>query len=302
MPVSQSPSLNIVKEAIRSSTVDAAGEVINYTITVENTGNQTLTGVTVTDPFADDPPGIVRGLDSTGDDDNQFEVGETWTFTAQHTVTQDEIDAGGNCDTDDPADELFDSLCNTATADSDQTEEDTDDAVVPVSQSPSLTLTKSANPTTYSAAGQVITYTYGLTNSGNVTLTGPFVITDDKIGTVTCGTSSSTLAPAASFAGTCTGTYTILASDVKATNDGSVTNHATATAQDPDGDTITSNEAQATVNQISSDREDRAHGDHVPGLRRWHGGGPDPDPRWGQGPKDQQRRPRRALLLQPGDD
>ena len=53
----------------------------------------------------------------------------------QHTVTQAEIDAGGNGDTDDPADELFDSLCNIATADSDQTEEDTDDAVVPVSQS-----------------------------------------------------------------------------------------------------------------------------------------------------------------------
>jgi hypothetical protein len=100
-------------------------------------------------------------------------------------------------------------------------------------------------------AGEVITYTYGLTNSGNVTLTGPFVITDDKIGTVTCGTASSTLAPGASFAGTCTGTYTIQAGDVKPTNDGSVTNHATATAKDPDGGTVTSNEAQATVNQIA---------------------------------------------------
>jgi uncharacterized repeat protein (TIGR01451 family) len=123
---------------------------------------------------------------------------------------------------------------------------------VDIAQPAALTLTKSASPTTYSAVGQVITYTYGLTNSGNVTLTGPFVITDDKIGTVTCGTSSDTLAPGASFAGTCTGTYTIQAADVKVTNDGSVTNHATATAKDPAGGTVTSNQAQATVNQIAS--------------------------------------------------
>ena len=56
--------------------------MINYTITVENTGNQTLTGLAVTDPFADDAGSIVRGLDATGDDDNQLEVGETWTYTA----------------------------------------------------------------------------------------------------------------------------------------------------------------------------------------------------------------------------
>ena len=48
-----------------------------------------------------------------------------------------------------------------------------------------LRITKSASPTTYFAAGQVITYSYVITNSGNVTLNGPFTITDDKA-TVTC--------------------------------------------------------------------------------------------------------------------
>jgi uncharacterized repeat protein (TIGR01451 family) len=238
IPISQAASLNILKDAQESS-VDAAGDVIHYSITVRNTGNVTLTGVTVTDPFADVVPGIVRGADAPGDGDNDLEVGETWTYTAQHTVTQAEIDAGQD-------------LVNTATADSNQTGPDTDDATVPVSQAASLTLTKSASPTVYSAAGQVITYTYGLTNSGNVTLTGPFVITDDKVGTVTCGTSSSTLAPGASFGGTCTATYTIQAGDVKPTNDGEVTNTATATAKDPNGQTVTSNQAQATVRQIAA--------------------------------------------------
>ena len=168
--------------------------------------------------------------------------GGTLTCTGTYTVTQGDIDDNGGGDGD---------IDNTATADSNQTGPDTDSAVVPITQAPALTLTKSASPTTYSAAGQVITYTYGLTNSGNVTLTGPFVITDDKIGTVTCGTAANTLAPGASFAGTCTGTYTIQAGDVKVTNDGSVTNHATATAKDPQGGTVTSNQAQATVNQIA---------------------------------------------------
>ena len=42
--------------------------MITYTITVQNTGNQTLTGVSVTDPFADAGT-IVRSADAVGDDD-----------------------------------------------------------------------------------------------------------------------------------------------------------------------------------------------------------------------------------------
>jgi uncharacterized repeat protein (TIGR01451 family) len=235
------PSLNIVKSAQESS-VNAAGDVIHYTITVTNNGNQTLTGVSVSDSR-------ITNLDcddqTAGNQTTGFTLapGGILTCTGTYTVTQADIDNNGGGDGD---------IDNTATADSDQTGPDTDDETVPLTQTPSLTLTKSASPTTYSAAGQVITYTYGLTNSGNVTLTGPFVITDDKIGTVTCGTASSTLAPGASFAGTCTGTYTIQAADVLPTNNGSVTNHATATAKDPAGNTVTSNQAQATVNQIAT--------------------------------------------------
>ena len=48
------PALNITKDAsVPGGTADAAGEVISYTITVENTGNTTLIGVAVTDPYAD---------------------------------------------------------------------------------------------------------------------------------------------------------------------------------------------------------------------------------------------------------
>ena len=78
------PALNIVKEAVPGQIADVAGETLNYTITVANTGNTTLTGVVVTDPNAD-AGSIVRGADAVGDNDALLEVGETWTYTAAHT-------------------------------------------------------------------------------------------------------------------------------------------------------------------------------------------------------------------------
>ena len=47
-----------------------------------------------------------------GDTDGLLDVGETWHYTATHTVTQAEIDSNGGGDGD---------IDNTATADSDQT-------------------------------------------------------------------------------------------------------------------------------------------------------------------------------------
>ena len=130
--VAQTPALNIVKEAVPGQIADVAGETLNYTITVANTGNTTLTGVVVTDPNAD-AGSIVRGADVVGDNDALLEVGETWAYTAAHTVTQAEIDSNGGGDGD---------IDNMATADSDQTGPDTDDATVPVAQTPALNIVK----------------------------------------------------------------------------------------------------------------------------------------------------------------
>jgi uncharacterized repeat protein (TIGR01451 family) len=177
----QNPALNITKSAsVPGGTANVAGEKISYTITVQNTGNVTLTGVTVTDPFADSGS-IVRGADVVGDNDSSLEVGETWGYTAFHTVTQAEIDNGGNCDKSAPVGN--DSLCNTATADSNQTGEDTASADVPVGQNPALDIVKTVSGVTnpdnsadsdgvVDQAGDVIHYTITVQNTGNVTLTG----------------------------------------------------------------------------------------------------------------------------------
>ena len=111
--------------------VNGAGDVINYTITVANTGNTTLTGVVVTDPNAN-AGSIVRGADVVGDNDALLEVGETWGYTAAHTVTQAEIDSNGGGDGD---------IDNMATADSNETDPDTDDAAAPINSFPSVVST-----------------------------------------------------------------------------------------------------------------------------------------------------------------
>ena len=95
---------------------------------------------------------------------------------------------------------------------------------------------KTATPGTYSAVGDTISYSYLVTNAGNVTLAGPFTVSDDKA-TVTCPADTS-LAVGASI--TCTATYTIGQADLDA---GSVTNTASATngtvTSNPDTETVT---------------------------------------------------------------
>ena len=75
------------------------------------------------------------------DDDGNLDVNETWTFSASYTVTQADIDAGGNFDGPD-VDTAFNQLRNVATADSDQTEPESDDATVPVEQAADLSIVK----------------------------------------------------------------------------------------------------------------------------------------------------------------
>ena len=169
VPVEPRPSLNITKDAsVAGGTADAAGELINYSITVANTGNTTLTGVTVTDPYAD-AGSIVRVADLVGDNDAVLEVGETWAYTAAHTVTQAEIDSNGGGNG---------LLENTATADSNETGPDSDDANVPVEPRPSLNITKDVTSVTggvagaANSAGDVINYAISVQNTGNITLTG----------------------------------------------------------------------------------------------------------------------------------
>src|SRR5262249_47016098 len=94
---------------VPGGTADRAGDIITYTFKRSNTGNTSLTGVTLTDPSVSD---LARGADIIGNNDNILNAGEIWSYTAHRTVTQADIDQS-------PTNEGI--ISNTATADTDQT-------------------------------------------------------------------------------------------------------------------------------------------------------------------------------------
>src|SRR5205085_4790872 len=103
---------------------------------------------------------------------------------ATHVLSQGDLDAG--------------TFTNTATADADQTPPATDTVSVPLA-APQLALDKTVTPPAFDRAGQVLSYSYVVTNTGNVTLTSPVTVTDNRA-VVTCPTTL--LAPGQSL--TCT--------------------------------------------------------------------------------------------------
>ena len=197
----------------------AVNQVISYSYLVTNVGNVTLAG-----PFTvDDDKATV-----TCPADTSLAAGASITCTATYTIGQADLDAG--------------SVTNTATASNGTVTSNEDTETVTAVQAPALTLVKTATPGTYSAIGATISYSYKLTNSGNVTLAGPFTVDDDKA-TVTCPADTS-LAVGASI--TCTASYVVTQADLDA---GSVTNTATATngtvMSNPDSETVTAVQAPA---------------------------------------------------------
>ena len=145
---------------------------------------------------------------------------------------------------DNPVTDLSDDPNDSTDIDTEADGEPDDPTIVPLTQAPALTLDKVGDPQTYAAAGDVIAYTYTVTNAGNVTLTAPFSVSDDVItaADIDCSTAPASLAPTESFA--CTATYSITQADIDA---GSVTNTATAEGVDPDDGPVISNEAIETV-------------------------------------------------------
>jgi hypothetical protein len=113
---------------------------------------------------------------------------------------------------------------------------------------PELTLTKTASPQSFDTVGQIISYTFAVTNTGTLPISGPIVIDDDVASDESCpalttvGNGNDTLDPGETI--NCTASHTISVTDL---NTGFVTNTATATGQDAGSGTITSNADSETV-------------------------------------------------------
>ena len=123
-------------------------------------------------------------------------------------------------------------------------------ATVPVIGAPGITVVKSARPLTFSRPGTLISYSFLVTNNGNVTLTSVQVNDTDLPGLSAITCPDPTLAPGASE--TCHATYVTTAADVRA---GRVTNTATAQG-DPPGSTtpVISQPSTVTVKYVHRPR------------------------------------------------
>ena len=224
----QTASITVTKSGTLALGTDGAtpGDVISYTFTVTNTGNTTLSNVTVTDPLVTvsgpaTPLTLAPGAIDTG------------SFTGSYSITQADIDAGNR--------DNIATATGTPPASVGGTVEADGSASVPVPQTASISVTKTARPlsntnapidTFVGAAGDDITYDIDVTNTGNVTLTN--VTVTDAIADVTVlGGPIASLAVGTTDTTTFSATYTITAADIAA---GSFANVATASAEAPGGD------------------------------------------------------------------
>jgi uncharacterized repeat protein (TIGR01451 family) len=118
-------------------------------------------------------------------------------------------------------------------------------ATVTAAQAPGLGLVKTADPLSYDTAGQEITYSYDVTNTGNVTIHGLAVAEAgfsgaESLSAITCP--PTTLGPEDST--TCTATYHITQADLDA---GHLTNTATGSGVSPEGLPVTSGPSTITI-------------------------------------------------------
>ncbi|MGN6325371.1 DUF7507 domain-containing protein [Pseudolysinimonas sp.] len=232
----RTPAISIVKSA--NPTAAAVNQRVVFSFLITNTGNVTLQNPIITDSGFSGTAGLGPITCPAGP--ITLAPGDDVTCTADYTLTQADVDAG--------------TLTNTATVTAQSPAGTTppvstpSTATVTTSPAPALTLVKSASVGTVTHVGDVITYSFRVTNTGNVTITSPAVRETSFTGhgtmsALSCPTGVSPLAPAATF--TCTATYTVVAADLS--TGGRIQNTATVSGTLPNGGTITSDPSTVTV-------------------------------------------------------
>ena len=199
--------LTLVKSITLGDPYNILGGTITYSYDLTNDGKVGLAGpVTVTD---DQTLVTCPNVNTVGDLDASLDPGESLICSASHTVTQADLDAG--------------SLTNLATAHAGGIDSNQDSKTANATQNPELTLDKTTTSTGFSALGDSLSYNYNLKNTGNVTLSGPFMVSDD-MATVNCPVTAS-LVPDASI--DCTASHSVTQADLDA---GFIKNTATGHA------------------------------------------------------------------------
>ncbi len=239
--ICQNPAIAIVKTGIfndeNQDQCSDVGETISYTFTVTNEGNVSLSGITVTDPLI----ATITGPTGDADGDGELDVAETWTYTGTYVITQVDIDLGFVKNQ-----AIAEGIAPDATVVTDLSDENSvlenDPTITELCQNPAIAIVKTGifndeNQDQCSDVGETISYTFTVTNEGNVTLS--FVeITDPLIAVIngptgdTNGDGKLDLDETWVF----TGTYSITQDDI---DTGEVINQATVKALAPSGDAVT---------------------------------------------------------------
>ena len=198
----------------------SAGDTIVYTFVVTNTGNVTLTDVTLTDPKITVNGGPIPSLAAGASDGT--------TFSGVYILKQADIDAGTFTNIATATGQCVASNCPVS---------DPDDHTQKLNQDPDIELVKTGtlnddDGTDGVSAGDSISYAFTVTNTGNVTLTD-VKVTDPLVGLspIDCAPENNPIAdmtPGETV--NCTASYAITQADINA---GKRENLATATGSSP---------------------------------------------------------------------
>jgi len=209
--------LTLVKSCAQS-TFTNAGDTLNYSYLVTNSGFATLDGpVTVTD---DKTTVTCPSLTTVGDLDNFFDPGESITCTASYIITATDV--------------LNAQVTNTATAHADGVNSNNSSKTVPLSTSADVSVVKTLITAGPFHAGDSIQYTLFVANGGPSTATNVQITdtpTNLSITNVSGGGCAALPCTIASLANGANATITVTATITAA---GAFDNSATVTATQPD--------------------------------------------------------------------
>lgn len=220
------PAIALIKSAVIGGTgTGLLSEVITYTFKVTNIGDTNLTNTTITDPMV--------GLTIIGNPIASLTTtASNSSIKGTYTITQADIDSGSITNSalataKDPSGSDITDISGTSNDDDDAT-------VTNLKYTPAVALVKTASVGGTGKIGDIITYTFTITNVGNTTLSG-IIVTDPMVGLTITGNPIPSLTVSASNS-TIKGSYIITQADIDA---GSITNSALATAKDPKGNNVT---------------------------------------------------------------
>ena len=229
-PVIQSTPVSLAKlelavQADTSVQYTTVGQIIKFTFPVKNTGTEGIAGIVAITGVA----AVCPALNTVGNVNDSLDTGETVNCTTDYPITQADLDKGSVA------------IAVTATINGVNSNQAT--ATIPVGAPKSLSITVTANPTTFSQTGQKITFTYVVKNDGTTNL-GPteFTISDNLVSNTpfTCGFPETTLPPGQTVS--CSAEYSITEANMAQS---SISNLASASG----GGSTTAQQASTTISK-----------------------------------------------------